>query len=1083
MMMKTTSQNAGISERKRKRLKKRIEKSLSGLRSDRTNYRLHIELGDLYSIIEQAQDAEKHYSNAIGILHEKQIDDRIRKQIIMLYGKILNLVPEKRETYSALGREYVAAGQKEKAARFLLSSAKRAFENNDNELALQCYTDVIELGKSNPYIIERCTEIFLKLGRKDDAVKNYIHIGDTYAHDEKYIEALDYYKKADALQPEIPELTLKVARMYYALEWTENAATELVKLAEYYEERHDYPEATKYYQHSLSLDQDNEKAKNGKQRILELNAVEPPEQPEVANQDTQHHDILDELDRLEDFLKDQDRTKEHEDSSGETPNLPHIQDENVVDASVNDLPIASEHRQEDLYIIEAPELALQTANTHENFSNGNGHVLLQAVEHVQEDIENRDSKEFEVSWQDRLMDLNLEKDFVLETGLEEAASTGSRAEGLVAPLDDILQENTPDDSTDSVDVGEPGVSFAFDDDLQEGTGSELPLNIDEHRDADAVTFQFEGDSQEGDENKASLSHEADSEDDHSVGVGSGESIDTGWIGEHSPEDIETEATGTEKDTTDYSQLDHEAEEFVEEFVRSTTEGTSEFVPSPDNEPALSEPQVVQDLENAPFEPEQIAIDEFSELERAAEPIEDTSNNASLPIAGEGTLKTEEFVVTDCEESSGGQQAVVVSEDSGAEAEHGGEDVVAEPVLEENPEIEIGPDVSGQSSVFPEGREDLSQNGAFYGAEKFEELKKQLENTKEEKHYLQEQFTTQIGELRSREILVKREFELAQKEKEDLQLRLDEMTATYEVSRHHAEEFDEARYEAIISKIQNKKSALQQYLNRLRERRDENGKFMAAELQHLGETKQRLQHNLEYIQQVKTRIEEKITTELREAQQQIRTLTQSSQQLEDQVKARERTESNLRKQLVTVKDERDVLQDQFTETISALTADNEKLGERVKELTTKQSDTEKTLKKKFQTLHMSYQQLKSEYRNSLESKEAELTRTAQRLSEFADEYVKLEKTLGEIRQERDKLGKMLAKETATRERLEDKLLNIESQVDSLEVQGTELLDQLGEELDRQLNLKQSTSEEFQDSLEDFEQLLSLQEREIQSLEAL
>jgi len=68
-------------------------------------------------------------------------------------------------------------------------------------------------------------------------------------------------------------------------------------------------------------------------------------------------------------------------------------------------------------------------------------------------------------------------------------------------------------------------------------------------------------------------------------------------------------------------------------------------------------------------------------------------------------------------------------------------------------------------------------------------------------------------------------------------------------------------------------------------------------------------------------------------------------------------------------------------------------------------------------------------------------------------------------------------------LEEKLISIESQVDSLEVHGSKLLTQLGQELDRHFDSEQSVSDKFQLSLEELEGLLALQEKEIQNLEAL
>ncbi len=79
-------------------------------------------------------------------------------------------------------------------------------------------------------------------------------------------------------------------------------------------------------------------------------------------------------------------------------------------------------------------------------------------------------------------------------------------------------------------------------------------------------------------------------------------------------------------------------------------------------------------------------------------------------------------------------------------------------------------------------------------------------------------------------------------------------------------------------------------------------------------------------------------------------------------------------------------------------------------------------------------------------------------------------MGDIRKERDKLDAMLARETATREMLQEQLVGIEVQVDSLEEEGTQLLEQLGQELDRQLTMKHEVSDEFQVSLEELERLL-------------
>ena len=204
-------------------------------------------------------------------------------------------------------------------------------------------------------------------------------------------------------------------------------------------------------------------------------------------------------------------------------------------------------------------------------------------------------------------------------------------------------------------------------------------------------------------------------------------------------------------------------------------------------------------------------------------------------------------------------------------------------------------------------------------------------------------------------------------------------------------------------------------------------------------------------------------------------------MQQQLQAKLETEQELREHEEKLRSEKEALQDQFTETIAALTAENESLERQVHELLTNKSQVEHVLKKKLHVIYHAHQRLKGRFQHILASKEQELSRTAQQLSEFADEYVKLESGLNSIRAERDTLDAMLAKETATREHLQEKLFGIERHIDSLEEEGAGLLNQLEEELNRHLALKQSSTDEFQASLEELEGLLARQEEEIHALE--
>lgn len=835
--MMTQAQNSSIlSERRKRGLKKKIEKSLTSLRSDRANYRLHIELGDTYSELEQAGQADKHYSAALDILRRGEINDATRKQMIMLYGKILSVVPEKETAYLSLAQEYVAAGQPEKAVRFLLSSAKRAFDQNKGELALACYRQIVAMGKGNPYIMERCAEISLRAGRKEEAVMQYVEIGDAYAHQEKFLDALDFYKKASALGMENPELTLKIARMYYALEWKENAAGELVRLAEYYEQQQNWTDAAKYYQHSLNLDPHNQKGVNGRARLAGQTV------PDRLNM-KHNKDILGALDQIEEAPEEKPATG--------TP-LPHAADE--IDALI-DLTLPAE-----------TPAARPAAATEA------GVAELPAPAPIPATL-----------WQDRLLDLNLEEHFALAAGL--------------------------DDDADAPDVPNPPAAL----DISELALEETPIEL-------------------------------------------------------GAEDALTPAPAAQED------LELAAEALVNQVI--------------DMEPA-HEPGA--NLEETP------------------------------PVAPHEARRQAEAQAFDMDAAVGELQ------------------------------------------------------------QQLQHLEKQLQNTEEEKYFLQEQFTAQISDLKTRETQIQRQCDAAQTERDALQERLEQMFAAHAHAREQAEQFDDARYEAMIGKLQQKKQSLQNHLNLLLKQREENGRFLEEELKQLSSTKQRLEQNVAYIQQVKTRIEQRMANELRQAQEQIRALAANANQLEQQLRAKQDAEVELIEQCEKARSEKSALQDQFTETISALTSENEHLEKQLYEVSVTKSQTEKELKKKLHLFHVSHERLKTQFKNSLATKEQELSRTAQQLSAFADEYVKLETALKAIRGERDKLDLMLSKETATRERLQEKLVGVEEQINALEEHGAGLLEQMENELDRQFSEQHDATDEFQARLDELEQLLAQQEREIHGLE--
>ncbi len=1172
-----------LSGRRKKKLERQVEKYLSTLQDNRNDYKTHTELGETYALLEEIEKSIKHYYTAIDLLRKSPSLGKTKNQIIELYEKIINIAPNDPRAYMELSEEYIAEGQKEKAFRFLLSSAKKAYENENHELALRCYEQTIAKGRTNPHIVERCTELYLKLGRKEEAMRNYVHIGDMYAQEEKNIEALEYYKKACALDKDNPELVLKVARMYNAMAWTENAASELVKVGEYYETRKDFTEALRYYRYSVRLDPENEKAQEGKRRITESYTVDGIPLTDLESQEGEEQDVLVELDRIEESMGTSlDQTVQGEfevtpidlnatltfEGPGtegiDFDQATQLEPEIDLNATLTFKGSGTEGIDFDQATQPEPEIDLNATLTFEGLR----------TEEV--DFDQAAQSEPEIIPMDRDIGLTLENDEILEEDFSQLA----QPEAEVIPMDrdtilalegnEISEEVSPIGQESSsassisledwiIDLKEDElVELALEEALAEqdkeeaeaGSGMILSIEEDYSESADqrtsgpflpAISEQTEGEEVIlHEEQPEPIPVEFELEETLSVDLEKDQNEsaeqETSPFLQVAPEQIEGEEV-----TLPEEQESPPAEPELEETLRVYLEEDQDESAEQETSPFLQvAPEQAEDDEMAIL-PEQEFPDE-SNLEEpelspstspstslktglGIEPVEE-SKTKGIEVVGEEEQVAEftEDVTTIDELLSRDQpeeeQLVESSEDTTEVDEQASQDQLEEELVsfiedttevvehsdQAQPEeefIKFMEDVAGVTEHPDQAQleeelitftEDVAEVEAKFSQvqlhdnivelrHRIEDLEQQLQRTEEEKYFLQEKFAAQVSRHKAHEESLQREITDVYKDKEDLEKQLQQIAMIPRTGRKGSGKFDEARYEALVTRIQNRKALLQQHLHKLLKKREKNGHFLAQELNTLNITKQRLQSNLEYFQQIKARVEEKINTELRQARLEIQSLTKTSQYLETKLQTQQQVERNLRSQFETLSKEKEALQENYTKSISILTKEKADLERQLQEMSKLRKVAERNLKKKLQGLYRSYQQLKVEYKTALDVKEGQINESAQQLSEFADKYVKLEKALANIRRERDKLNKMLAQETETREILEEKLVSIEFQVDSLEIQGVKLLKQLGQELDHHFDMEQNISDKFQLSLEELENLLLLQEKEIQNLEAL
>ncbi len=1343
------AQTISLSGRRKKKLERQVEKYLSALQTHRNDHKIHIDLGDTYAELENIDKGVKSYHAAIELLRQASNVGKTKNLIIGLYEKIINMTPEVYRPYIDLSEEYIAAGQKEKAFRFLLTSAKKAYEEENYELALECYNQAIAKGRTNPHIVERCTELYMKLGRKQEAMQNYLQIGDMYAQEEKNIEALEYYKKACSVEPDNPELLLKVARMYNAMAWTENAASELVKVGEHYEHNHDFTEALRYYNYSVRLDPENERAQEGRTRINQSTTIdetgimeavaEIPATPSEA-------DILEQLDQI-------DATVEY------TPEPPTTADFELtpLDATLvfkgggpdtGLLTDADTAEMETIVLDGAPETSPEDTSMQMNAESNdlNGFILdetliidsRQASSDIPEETLwfSRDNGETAIG----SGSAELLSQHAGENGLLNSASDGQPSTNLFM-LDDQDDADLPGPGlfslTDTGDMLEPqdlSSIFSFAEPSESATPARIEPGIVPTSDAEEPFDSLRPlTSEEGDDlliETGTLLMREDRDSDYSEDVSSfdedlspaggdanvlppaAEAVDTAvgtessaasisledWIIDLKEDELvelaleealreeEHEASANweellgltpsqppeslpngpqlsiaeqlpasdgstvsnaaaqsdnqnepgdlidiqpEMRTNDHLEFSQKRAVDIDpnatlEFVHDRTinapeevdDGeTSEEVPQefvvgeesdvvPDTLWLEGDPEVALDmyLDDVPFDEapademddhdvqdliaypdDEESADVVSEEEHAdhtqfvlevnmdGEELEDVGHNNNgvgtflhdnaepekiesavhdtldmgmflndaeaseaddkigvslvenaddVPLDEE--LHANEIIAdTDAEELLQTEQMTgddadvsqTLDETMHAEAHEAAGDLIEDNIVEDVvgdafPQSEEAADMEGlleestMNAILAEHEPQSMTDVSGYSGDiqnlhqRINGLEQQLGRTEEEKYFLQERFAAQISQHKEHEESLQREIADVYRDKAELEKQLhvpgDETVAeTSETTASVASVtsgasvagFNNDRYDALIGKIEQKKIRVQKQLRKLLKKREEGGRYLSQELDVLTTAKQRLQQNLEYIQQVKARVEEKVNTELRQSQKSVAALTKTSKSLESQLRAQRQQEQKLRKEFAVLRQEKEQLQADYADTLSEIQHEKTELEQQVQQVSHAKQTVERTLKKKLHSLHRSYKQLKGEYKTVIELKDAQLAESAQQLSDATGKYKKLEKILAEIRKERARLNTRLHEEMTARESLEEKLVTIEAHVDSLDVQELKLVKRLDHELEQYFSQEQHVSDKFHLSLDEFEGLLALQEREIQTLEAI
>ncbi len=154
-------------------------------------------IGDVYVRKKSQKEAIEAYQKAEQLF----LKQGSHTETIALYKKLLKLQPDRAELHERGGDLFALQSLKNGAIAEYLAGAKLHLKAGRRLKALSLFRKVSALDPANTSVHVKIAEICLQERRTDEAVEEYLRIGDEYERLKKTEDAQTYYEKALKLSP------------------------------------------------------------------------------------------------------------------------------------------------------------------------------------------------------------------------------------------------------------------------------------------------------------------------------------------------------------------------------------------------------------------------------------------------------------------------------------------------------------------------------------------------------------------------------------------------------------------------------------------------------------------------------------------------------------------------------------------------------------------------------------------------------------------------------------------------------------------------------------------------------------------
>ncbi len=179
------------------------------IKEDPTDLPLVNTLGDLYVRIGNIPEAIKCFTR----LAESYDNGGFVVRAIAMYKKVSKIDPGQVQALHRLADLYLRQGLISDARTHYLLVAESLLKKNENENAASIFRKIVDVDPENPAAETRLAEVYLKLGKKKDAVQAFHAAAQKYRKKSSLEEAETFLKKAS----ELDESNLEVMLSYGAV--------------------------------------------------------------------------------------------------------------------------------------------------------------------------------------------------------------------------------------------------------------------------------------------------------------------------------------------------------------------------------------------------------------------------------------------------------------------------------------------------------------------------------------------------------------------------------------------------------------------------------------------------------------------------------------------------------------------------------------------------------------------------------------------------------------------------------------------------------------------------------------------------